>query len=140
MIEGSIAKVNDGRSIAHKTAEALQQIVANVAEVADLVSSIAKASNEQNLALEQINQGVLQVSQVVQSNSATSEESASASEELSAQADRLKATANKFKLSNMPQAGSYLPPMSAPPAPPVQPGIQKPKRIALTEEEGFGKY
>lgn len=145
MIESSIAKVNDGREIAHKTAEALQTIVTSVAEVANLVGNIAKASQEQSLALEQINQGVLQVSQVVQANSATAEESASASEELSAQADLLRVTANKFKLSNT--AFSAVPPTApaappAPPAPPVASRLQpvKPTRIALTEEEGFGKY
>lgn len=73
MIEGSMEKVEAGRGIAHKTAQALSEIVGDVASVADIVASIAKASNEQKLALEQINQGVQQVSQVVQSNSSTSE-------------------------------------------------------------------
>ena len=98
MIEGSIEKVNDGTQIANRTAEALNIIVKEVTNVAELVEQIATASKEQNIALEQINQGVVQVSQVVQANSATSEESASASEELSAQANLLKQTVNKFKL------------------------------------------
>ena len=138
MIESSIAKVNDGREIAHKTAETLQTIVTSVTEVADLVGNIAKASQEQSLALEQINQGVVQVSQVVQSNSATSEESASASEQLSAQADLLRVTASKFKLAE----GARKPQQSAAPTSTKPRSRQplKPKRIALTEEEGFGKY
>jgi methyl-accepting chemotaxis protein len=138
MIEDSVGKVNDGQAIARKTAEALQVIVGNVTEVAELVSSITKASNEQNLALEQINQGVLQVSQVVQANSATSEESAAASEELSAQAGRLQETAGQFRLGATTMAVS-----SAGPAIPAAPGSKrsgKVPRIALTEEEGFGKY
>ena len=98
MIEGSIEKVNSGRDIANKTAEMLNTIVGNVTEVAELVASIAKASKEQSMAIEQINQGVLQVSQVVQANSATSEESASASEELSMQAELLSNEVKKFKL------------------------------------------
>lgn len=98
MIESSIEKVNSGREVAHQTAEKLETIVANVSEVADLVESIAKASKEQSMAIEQINQGVLQVSQVVQANSATSEESASASEELSMQADLLSDEVKKFKM------------------------------------------
>ena len=98
MIEGSIEKVNSGREVAHKTAEMLETIVANVGEVAELVASIAKASKEQSMAIDQINQGVLQVSQVVQANSATAEESASASEELSMQAELLSDAVKKFKL------------------------------------------
>ena len=98
MIEGSVAKVNDGRAIAQKTAEMLNTIVGNVGEVAELVENIAKASKEQSLAIEQINQGVLQVSQVVQANSATSEESAAASEQLNRQAELLDEAVQGFKL------------------------------------------
>ena len=97
MIESSIAKVNDGRAVARQTADKLETIVGNISEVAELVASIAKASKEQSMAIEQINQGVLQVSQVVQANSATSEQSASASEELSMQAELLNEAVKKFK-------------------------------------------
>ncbi len=41
--------------------------------MAELVSAIASASNEQAAALEQINQGIMEVSQVVQNNAASSE-------------------------------------------------------------------
>ena len=98
MIENSIAKVNEGQAIANKTAEMLTTIVGNVSQVADLVGAIAKASNEQNLAIEQINQGVLQVSQVVQSNSSTAQESATASVELSAQAELLQEAVSRFRV------------------------------------------
>ena len=139
MIEGSIGKVNDGRAIARKTAEALQVIVGHVTEAAELVSAITKASNEQTLALEQINQGVLQVSQVVQADSATSEESAAASEELSAQAERLREMAGRFKVGQRMAvpAGGNMPPASQSL---ISGNKTKPQRIALTEEEGFGKY
>jgi len=107
MIEGSIQKVNDGTKIAHKTAEALNAIVKTVTEVATLVEGIATASNEQDMALTQINQGVVQVSQVVQANSATSEESAAASEELSAQAELLKETVSQFKLQTTSRMSNF---------------------------------
>ena len=153
MIEDSIAKVENGRTIATKTAEALQAIMTHVTEVADIVGAIAKASNEQKLALAQIDQGVTQVSQVVQSNSATSEQAASASEELSAQAERLKETAERFRLDtrafydSRPQAQAEI----KKPVLPSHVGMQnempmalgtkkRPAQIALTEEEGFGKY
>jgi len=145
MIESSIAKVNGGREIAHKTAGALQIIVTHVTQVAGLVGSIAKASNEQNAALEQINQGVMQVSQVVQANSATSEEAAAASEELSAQADILKTTVGKFRLmgGTVDNVNETKPTQSIKPSASGRPkhfGKTMPQRIALTEEEGFGKY
>lgn len=144
MIEDSIEKVENGRTIATKTADALQAIMTNVAEVTDIVGSIAKASNEQKLALAQIDQGVTQVSQVVQSNSATSEEAASASEELSAQAERLKETAGRFRFDSTAARFSNQPPTSHPairkPQLPPAAAKKRPAKIALTEEEGFGKY
>lgn len=167
MIENSIAKVDEGKTAAAKTAETLQTIVSNIDDVTGLVDSIAKASNEQKLALEQINQGVLQVSQVVQSNSATSEEAAAASEELSVQADRLKGAAAKFKLGDHIDERTFNSKMShidtqhmrredasneiiKPAAGQSDASMRqtasavgtgrKPSKIALTEEEGFGKY
>ncbi|SFH95332.1 methyl-accepting chemotaxis sensory transducer [Selenomonas ruminantium] len=151
LIEDSIAKVESGRAIAGKTAEALMIIMNNVSEVADIVSSIAKASSEQKLALEQIDQGVLQVSQVVQANSATSEEAASASEQLNAQAARLRETSDQFRLEpGGPRGmGNYNRPKpvvrpAASPAAPAAPLATKqaePKAYTYTDdEEGFGKY
>jgi methyl-accepting chemotaxis protein len=98
MIEGSIAKVENGTKIAKETASALEKIVTGIAQAADLVVEIASASNEQANAVFQINKGIEQVSQVVQHNSATAEESAAASEELSSQAELMKETMGKFRL------------------------------------------
>ena len=151
MIEGSMAKVETGREIAHKTADALNAIVGDVSSVADIVANIAKASNEQKLALEQINQGVQQVSQVVQANSSTSEEAATASQNLNQQADIMRANVGKFRLSN--SGGSFYggkgdsaiqkPDLNSagrqPAVVPAKPGV-KPRTIALTDDEGFGKY
>ena len=151
MIEGSMAKVETGREIAHKTADALNAIVGDVSSVADIVANIAKASNEQKLALEQINQGVQQVSQVVQANSSTSEEAATASQNLNQQADIMRANVGKFRLSN--RGGSFYggnggsaiqkPDLTSagrqPAVVPAKPGV-KPRTIALTDDEGFGKY
>lgn len=156
MIEGSIHKVNIGRNIANKTADALNNIVSDVADVADIVDSIAKASFEQRKAIDQINQGVQQVSQVVQTNSATSQQAASASQQLSAQADRMRDIVSRFRLakavvhfraltnSAMPDIPKNVdkPDLSQPTIPvvkPAPPGV-KPKTIALTDDEGFGKY
>lgn len=100
MIDGSIRNVESGIKIANETAEALKRIVTEVSKATELVGSIAIASKEQALGIEQLNQGIIQVSQVVQSNAATSEESAAASEELSSQADQLKEVVGAFKVKN----------------------------------------
>jgi len=97
LIEDTINKVDEGTRIAGQTAGALKTIVNNVAEVADIISSISKASDEQALAIGQVMIGINQVTEVVQTNSATSEEAASAAQELASQSDVLKDMVSSFK-------------------------------------------
>jgi len=105
LIEGSIKKVEAGTRIANETALALEKIVSGVGKAADLVGSIASASNEQAAGIQQANQGIAQVSEVVQANSATSEECAAASEELSGQSEQLKEMIGKFRLKRAAASG-----------------------------------
>jgi len=98
MIEGSIVKAEAGKMIANETAAALDNIVKKIAEAAHLVETIAIASTEQSIDIDEVNQGIEQVSVVIQTNSATAEETAAASEELSSQADLLKEMIVEFKL------------------------------------------
>ncbi len=100
LISGSIKKSSRGTEIANNTAVALNEIVDGIAKTADIISEIARSSNEQAMGIAQINTGLNQVSQVVQNNAATAEESAASSEELSGQAEMLKAMVARFKLRN----------------------------------------
>jgi len=109
-----------------------------------LVEKIASASNEQSIALEQINQGVIQVSEVVQSNSSTAEESAAASEQLSAQAELLKETVSQFKLrvNTQSKQSFYLNKDNFTQQPKTvkdKHSKKIPSQIALSDDE-FGKY
>ena len=98
IIQESIAKVKAGTLLAQDTAQALHSIQASIDQVSELIAGIAKASDEQNSALQMLNQGVLQVSNVVQTNSSTAQESAAASVELSAQAELLQDAVGRFKV------------------------------------------
>ena len=98
LIEGSIAAVGKGTSIASDTAKSLELIVEKQEEVSGRIRKIADAMKHQSEGVSQITTGIDQISSVVQVNSATSEESAAASEELSAQAQTLKTAVSKFKL------------------------------------------
>ncbi|OOM78495.1 methyl-accepting chemotaxis protein IV [Clostridium puniceum] len=98
IIEDSIVKIVDGSKIANQTAEALDNIVKDIEEVANIIGHISEASEEQSTGILQISQGVIQISEVVQSNSATAEESAASSEELAGQAEVLKEQVNMFNL------------------------------------------
>ncbi len=100
MIDGSIKKVESGNLIVNDTAKSLEEIVANIVKVTNLISEIAAASKEQESGVTQINQGLSQVDRVTQQNTATAEEAAAASEQLSSQAVDLQTMLEKFKLKS----------------------------------------
>lgn len=100
MIEDSIEKTQNGSVIANETSSKLAAIASNVEEIVKIVANIAESSNEQAIALGQIDEAVGQVSSVVQNNSATSEQCAAASEELSNQAQNLKVLLGNYNLKN----------------------------------------
>jgi methyl-accepting chemotaxis protein len=86
-IEGAIGKTGQGVDLSAKVSQTLNEIVAKVRQVDELVSEVAHASREQTQGITQINTAVEQMDKVTQSNAATAEESAAAAEELNAQAD-----------------------------------------------------
>ncbi|GHU59454.1 hypothetical protein FACS1894133_6270 [Clostridia bacterium] len=98
LIENSMQKAELGARIASETSASLSDIVAGINESTTLVESIAASSEEQSMAIEQINEAIEQVSDVVQRNSATAEQSAASSEELNAQSAILSANVSKFTL------------------------------------------
>jgi methyl-accepting chemotaxis protein len=85
LIEASVTRAKEGTSVSESAAGALQAIVGDVSRVADLLSGITNASEEQAQGVEQINTAVSQMDKITQQNAAGAEESASAAEELSAQ-------------------------------------------------------
>jgi len=90
LIEGSVNRTRHGTTVANNAVNALQAIVGDVAQVADLLEQINQASAQQATGVDQINSAMSQVDQGTQRNAATAEESASAAEELSAQSAQLK--------------------------------------------------
>lgn len=90
LIQKSMESVNNGSKIADNTAISLQRIIETSSKTTELIGEIAKSSDDQAGAINQVTLGVSQISDVIQTNSATAEESAAASEELSGQAQMLK--------------------------------------------------
>ncbi|MFZ5950871.1 MAG: methyl-accepting chemotaxis protein [Candidatus Rifleibacteriota bacterium] len=100
MIENSITKVASGTEIAVATEKALHAIVESSVKVADLVSEIAAASNEQARGVHEISIALEQIERVTQTNTANAEETASGAEELSSQARELNFLMSRFKLNS----------------------------------------
>lgn len=97
LIENSVASAREGSKVTESAAQALQAIVKDVAQVANLLQGISNASQEQAQGVEQVNTAVAQMDRVTQSNAAGAEQSASAAEELSAQSTTLRHMVGRLK-------------------------------------------
>ena len=99
LIERSKESVEIGVQLAQTMAEAMVEVNSCTEKVADIVKYVADASEQQDVSVAQLTQGIDQISIVVQNNTATAEESAAASEELNGQADMLREMVAHYKLS-----------------------------------------
>ncbi|MDX2109506.1 MAG: methyl-accepting chemotaxis protein [Verrucomicrobiota bacterium] len=89
-IEDAINKTEQGVRVSTKVTQGLQEIIANVRSVDELIAEVAHASSEQSQGIDGVNSAIRQMDQVTQSNAANAEESASSAEELNAQSAMLK--------------------------------------------------
>ncbi len=98
LIVKSLAEIEQGNAITTKTAEALEQVVGGIHELAGASKSNSILSTEQAETMAQVQMGIEQIADVVQNNSASAEETSATSEELSAQSQNLKALVDQFIL------------------------------------------
>ncbi|CDG82693.1 methyl-accepting chemotaxis protein [Janthinobacterium agaricidamnosum] len=98
LILDSAGKVEAGdKQVAHAGAT-MEQVVASVRRVTDIMVDITQASEEQRSGIEQVNQAIAQMDQVTQQNAALVEQAAAAAEALQDQADDLRQVVQIFKL------------------------------------------
>jgi len=99
LIGASVDKVEAGTRLAGHAGAAMQDIVAQVNRVTDLIGEIGSATAEQTTGLGQVSQAVSQLDQVTQQNAALVEQSAAAAESLKQQARQLAQAVGMFKLA-----------------------------------------
>jgi methyl-accepting chemotaxis protein len=78
----------------------MNDIVAQVKRVADLIGEISAATSEQTTGIGQVSDAVGQLDQVTQQNAALVEQSAAAADSLNHQATRLVQAVGAFKLDS----------------------------------------
>ncbi len=100
LIQTSISRVAFGSELAKATASALDEIVTNVSDVANIIEEISNSSKEQAQLVDLINSEIGTVESVILKTSAASEEGVSTAEELSSQSTVLRDLIGTFKLSN----------------------------------------
>ena len=99
LIEDSVNKVEEGSRLVNKSGETLDEIVAGVKKVTDIVAEISAASQEQASGIEQVNKAVMQMDETTQQNAALVEEASAASESMREQAEQLSGLMQFFSLS-----------------------------------------
>jgi methyl-accepting chemotaxis protein len=98
LIATSTAEVEKGVRRVGETGEALQEILAHVAEINQLVGEIALSSKEQAQGLAEVNTAVNHMDQVTQQNAAMVEQSTAASHALSSEAGELERLIGRFRV------------------------------------------
>jgi methyl-accepting chemotaxis protein len=99
LISDSVEKVGAGSKLVEQAGVTMQEVVASVRRVTDIVSEISAASHEQSMGIEQINHAITQMDQVTQQNAALVEQSAAAAASMQNQADSLARLVSVFNLN-----------------------------------------
>ncbi|HEY6924344.1 MAG TPA: methyl-accepting chemotaxis protein [Steroidobacteraceae bacterium] len=113
LIQDSVKKVEDGSELITLSGKTLEQIVAAVKKVNDVISEIAMASREQSAGIEQVNQAVMQMDEMTQQNAALVEQATASSHSMTGQAQTLTQIMERY------QVGSRSDPEVATPSPSV---------------------
>jgi methyl-accepting chemotaxis protein len=99
LIQDSVRKVSDGSLLVTQSGQTLEQIVASVKKVSDIVAEIAAASREQSSGIEQVNRAVMQMDELTQQNAALVEQATASSQAMADQARELNEMMARYNVS-----------------------------------------
>ena len=100
LIDDSVSKVMAGSTQVETAGQTMQEIVASVRRVSDIIGEIAAASQEQSSGIDQVNRAVSQMDQVTQQNAALVEQAAAAAGALQSQAHSLADAVDVFRIDD----------------------------------------
>ena len=98
LIDKTLVEIEKGNAITRTTADAFNQIIADMESFAEIAQNTMEKANSQADSLEQIGQGIEQLSGVVQGTAASSEENTAISINLADEAAKMQDRVNTFKL------------------------------------------
>jgi methyl-accepting chemotaxis protein len=99
LIGDSVSKVDAGSVLVAQAGSTMEQIVASIARVTDIMGEITAASSEQSAGIEQVNQAITEMDSVTQQNAALVEQAAAAAESMHEQASGLVQVVSVFNLN-----------------------------------------
>ena len=129
LIGASVERVDAGSRLVHSAGGTMQEIVAGVQRVSDMMGEIAAATGEQSNGISQVNTAVNHLDQMTQQNAALVEQSAAAAQSMKDQAQHLAQVLAAFRTDE----GGMVPAVQLTPLQPVRPRPARPapKKPAL---------
>jgi len=98
LIGASVERVDVGAKLVQDAGATMDEIVASVQRVSDIVGEIATGTSDQSQRIGQVNGAVTRLDQMTQQNAALVEQSAAAAESLREQSRRLAEAVSQFHL------------------------------------------
>jgi methyl-accepting chemotaxis protein len=98
LIGDSVDKVDAGSQLVTRAGGTMQEVVAGIRRVTDIMGEIAAASQEQTQGITQVNQALTQMEHVTQQNAALVEEASASAQSVREQAGKLVEVVGVFKI------------------------------------------
>ena len=98
LVDNSVTAVDGGVRLVEQAGTAMEEIVAGVKRVSDIIGEISSAASDQSQGIGQVSQSVGEIDRMTQQNAALVEQSAAAAESMREQADRLAEVVRQFRL------------------------------------------
>ncbi|MES2153105.1 MAG: methyl-accepting chemotaxis protein [Pseudomonadota bacterium] len=117
LIGDSVDKVDGGGKLVDEAGQTMELIVTSVKQVADIMSEITAASQEQSMGIEQVNQAISQMDEMTVQNAALVEQAAAAAQSMNDEASVLSSAVAVFKLRDVPVQARARAKPKAPPRP-----------------------
>jgi len=98
LIEGTVTRIADGAAVMHKTTASLEDMLARLEVLFQMMEVIGTSSTEQIQSIGELNRAITQIDTSTQNNASTVEELASVMDNLRAEAEHLAENVRKFKV------------------------------------------
>ena len=131
LIGDSVESVEAGTKLVDQAGTTMDDVVASISRVTDIMGELTAAGREQEAGITQINQAITEMDNVTQQNAALVEEAAAAAGSLQDQASNLVQVVSRFKL-NQHDTVMQAVITNTRPAPSTQAAPQKPTEKAST--------
>ncbi len=125
LIGDSVDKVREGSTLVEQAGVTMEEVVASVRRVTDIMGEITSASLEQSAGIAHVNSTIVEMDETTQQNAALVEQAAAAAASMQEQAANLARVVSIFKLDHAPAA-------------PRQPAVSTAKPLAALRKDAIG--